>query len=189
VVAAGLPYGGKEDIFHYFFKVAWHGESAALNIIGTGENIVPTIHAKDLSNIVVSVADSKPKTRYILAVDDSMNSMTDIITSISKSLGTGNVMNISREEALLLPEITQRIFDIISVNLRMEGTWIKEGAKFEWTSETGIIENMPAVIDEYKRSRGLLPIRICVLGPPASGKSLVASQLCQHYKLHHLKNS
>ena len=21
VVAAGLPYGGKEDIFHYFFKV------------------------------------------------------------------------------------------------------------------------------------------------------------------------
>ena len=55
--------------------------------------------------------------------------------SISKSLGTGNVMNISREEALLLPEITQRIFDIISVNLRMEATWIKEGAKFEWTSE------------------------------------------------------
>ena len=25
------------------------------------------------------------------------------------------------------------------------------------------------------------------MGPPASGKSLVASQLCQHYKLHHLK--
>ena len=60
--------------------MAWHGESEALNIIGTGDNIVPTIHAKDLSNIVVSVADSKPKTRYILAVDDSMNSMTDIIT-------------------------------------------------------------------------------------------------------------
>ena len=23
VVAAGLPYGGKEDIFHYFFKVLY----------------------------------------------------------------------------------------------------------------------------------------------------------------------
>jgi adenylate kinase family enzyme len=25
------------------------------------------------------------------------------------------------------------------------------------------------------------------MGPPAAGKSLIASQLCQHYKLHHLK--
>lgn len=187
VVAAGLPYGGKEDIFHYFFKVAWHGETDALNIVGTGENIVPTIHVQDLSNIVTSVADARPKTRYIVAVDDSMNSMTDIITCISKNLGTGNVMNISREESLLIPEITQRVFDILSINLRMEGTWIKDGAKFEWASEMGILENIAVVSEEYKKRRGLLPIRLCVMGPPASGKSLVASQLCQHYKLHHLK--
>ena len=44
-------------------------------------------------------------------------------------------MNISREEALLIPDISQRLFDILSVNLRMEGSWIKEGAKFEWASE------------------------------------------------------
>ncbi|XP_063686077.1 uncharacterized protein LOC134819859 [Bolinopsis microptera] len=61
-------------------RVAWHGDTKALNIIGTGENIIPSIHVQDLSNIVTSVADAKPKTRYIVAVDDSMNSMTDIIT-------------------------------------------------------------------------------------------------------------
>ena len=44
-------------------------------------------------------------------------------------------MNITREEALLIPEISQRIFDILSVNLRMEATWIKDGAKFEWVAE------------------------------------------------------
>ena len=60
--------------------MAWHGDTEALNIIGTGENIIPSIHVQDLSNIVTSVADAKPKTRYIVAVDDSMNSMTDIIT-------------------------------------------------------------------------------------------------------------
>ena len=49
------------------------------------------------------------------------------------------------------------------------------------------MENITTVVDEYKRSRGLLPIRLCVMGPPAAGKSLIASQLCQHYKLHHLK--
>lgn len=33
------------------------------------------------------------------------------------------------------------------------------------------------------------PVRVCVLGPPAVGKSLVASQLCEHYKLHHLSTA
>ena len=53
--------------------------------------------------------------------------------------------------------------------------------------QMGILENIAVVSEEYKKRRGLLPIRLCVMGPPASGKSLVASQLCQHYKLHHLK--
>ena len=44
-------------------------------------------------------------------------------------------MNITREEALLIPEISQRIFDILSVNLRMEATWVKDGGKFEWVAE------------------------------------------------------
>lgn len=31
------------------------------------------------------------------------------------------------------------------------------------------------------------PMRACILGPPASGKSTIAKQLCEHYKLHHIK--
>ena len=30
------------------------------------------------------------------------------------------------------------------------------------------------------------PLRVCVLGPPAVGKTLLVRQLCQYYKLHHL---
>lgn len=44
-----------------------------------------------------------------------------------------------------------------------------------------------SVIKEYKENRSLLPIRACVLGPPAVGKSLHIAKLCQHYKLHHIK--
>ena len=43
------------------------------------------------------------------------------------------------------------------------------------------------VIKEFKESRGLLPIRACVMGPPAVGKTHIVSQLCKHYKLHHIK--
>lgn len=31
------------------------------------------------------------------------------------------------------------------------------------------------------------PLRACILGPPASGKTTVVKQLCDHYKLHHIK--
>lgn len=31
------------------------------------------------------------------------------------------------------------------------------------------------------------PIKICVLGPPASGKTTIAKQLAQEYKIHHLQ--
>ena len=40
----------------------------------------------------------------------------------------------------------------------------------------------------YEQMHFLLfqPIRGCVLGPPAVGKTHVVSQLCRHYKLHHI---
>ena len=43
------------------------------------------------------------------------------------------------------------------------------------------------MIKEFKETRGLLPVRACVLGPPAVGKTLFVSELCKFYKLHHLK--
>lgn len=33
----------------------------------------------------------------------------------------------------------------------------------------------------------LQPTRICILGPPAVGKSTVAEMICKRYKLHHIK--
>lgn len=49
------------------------------------------------------------------------------------------------------------------------------------------MENITGVIKEYKEARHLQPIRVCVLGAPAVGKTFFCTQLCQHYKLHHIK--
>lgn len=43
----------------------------------------------------------------------------------------------------------------------------------------GIVLVIPALL--------LQPLRACILGPPASGKSTIVKQLCAHYKLHHIK--
>ena len=49
------------------------------------------------------------------------------------------------------------------------------------------MENIGTIVREYKESRGLKPVRICILGAPSTGKTFFATRICRHFKLHHLK--
>ncbi|KAJ1561437.1 Adenylate kinase 7, partial [Cladochytrium tenue] len=51
---------------------------------------------------------------------------------------------------------------------------------------TGLQENLPLLIQEYKDARGLSPIKIVVHGPPAGGKTTLSKALAMHYDLHYL---
>lgn len=56
---------------------------------------MPTIHVKDLSKIVKLILDKKPEQKYIFAVDRTINyKLKDIITSISRGIGSGNTESI-----------------------------------------------------------------------------------------------
>lgn len=52
VIATGVLYGEGENMWHSFFKSAWHGEQPGLKVFGDGQNVVPTIHVKDLARLV-----------------------------------------------------------------------------------------------------------------------------------------
>lgn len=186
VVASALSYGAEEHIFHYLFKSAWHNAPELL-CFGNGQNVVPTIHIRDLAAVIQNIADSRPKVRYLIAKDDSNNTLEEIVKAVSSTLGTGKFKTITKEEALLNKEIEQSDFDMLLVNLRMDAVNVKENMRITWASEAGIVENIAAIIKEYKDTRNLHPLRACVLGPPAVGKSTVIRQLCHHYKLHHIK--
>ncbi|XP_070577004.1 adenylate kinase 7-like [Ptychodera flava] len=187
VVASGLTYGAGENIFHYLFKTAWHGQAEALQCFGNGMNVVPTIHVKDLAAVIQNIADSRPKTRYLVAVDDSQNTLEEIVRCVSTSLGNGKIKHITKEEALLSKDLEQADFDQLLVSLRMDAVYIKESMNIRWAAETGLVDNISSIIKEYKTTRGLLPMRACILGPPAVGKTSVVQKLCEHYKLHHIK--
>lgn len=58
--------------------------------------------------MVVNITDGRPKVRFILAVDDSKNTLEEIVKAISQNLGTGKVQHISREDALLNKELSVR---------------------------------------------------------------------------------
>lgn len=211
VVASGLSYGMGENIFHFLFKTAWLGEAPALQCFGTGTNIVPTIHIRDLACVLQNICDGRPKTRYLVAVDDSQNSLEEIVRCISYYLGTGKIRkiakedydymrqvvsskvgpgkvdHISKEDALLIKDLKQSEFDSLLVNLRMEAMFVKESMSVRWVAETGLVDSIEKIIKEFKTTRGLQPMRACILGPPASGKTSLVAKVCENYKLHHIK--
>ncbi|NWX96505.1 KAD7 kinase, partial [Nothoprocta ornata] len=187
VVASGLQYGAGEGILHYFFKMAWLSEAPAIPVFGNGNNFIPTIHVVDLAAILQNIADHKPKTHYIVAVDESMHTLKELIKCISKNLGPGKIEMIPRENAFLIKELTQSHLDMLFVNLRMEAIFLKDNFNIKWVAQTGLVENIEEIIKEYKESRGLLPLKIYIHGPPGVGKSSIAENLCRHYKLHHIK--
>ncbi|NXR76485.1 KAD7 kinase, partial [Pycnonotus jocosus] len=187
VVASGHPYGAGEEFFHYFFKMCWLGETPAIPVFGDGDNFIPTIHIHDLAVALQNVADHRPDFQYILAVDTSMHTLEELIKCISKNIGPGKIEKVPKEIAFLSKELTQKQLDMLFVNLRMEPVCLKENFNIKWVAEEGLIENIKQVVTEYKQTRELLPIKVFVHGPPASGKSTIAKELCKHYKLHYVR--
>ncbi|XP_062378843.1 adenylate kinase 7 isoform X2 [Sardina pilchardus] len=187
VLASGLQYGMGEQVFHFFFRASWLGEIPKVPIFGEGTNVLPTIHINDLARVCLNVIDQKPRQHYIVAVDNSKNTIGEIVKMISLTLGPGKTESVSVEQAFLNRNLAQADIDSILVDLHFEAYFIKENLNIPWAYETGIIENIDRVVEEYRHTRGLLPIRLCVLGPPAVGKSTVAQKICKHYKLHHVK--
>ncbi|XP_026976648.1 adenylate kinase 7 isoform X3 [Sagmatias obliquidens] len=161
VVAAGLQYGMEGGILHAFFKLAWSGEVPALPVFGDGTNVIPAIHVLDLAGVIQNVIDHVPKFHYLVAVDESVHTLEDFVK--------------------------QEDIDHLLVNLRMETLIVKENFNIRWFAQAGFVENINSILKEYKQSRRLLPIKICILGPPAVGKSSIAEVLSKYYKLHHVK--
>ncbi|KAJ8007321.1 hypothetical protein DPEC_G00116320 [Dallia pectoralis] len=187
VVAAGVQYGMGENLLHYFFKASWLGERATLPVFGAGTNIIPTIHVSDLAGVIQNIIDHKPKKPCFIAVDDSKNTFEDIVKTISLVLGHGEIEKVPKEQAYLTKALTEVEVEYLSVNLQLEPVLLKDNFNIHWVSKSGIVNGINQVVEEYKQSRRLQPVKICLLGPPAVGKSTVAEKLCKHYKLLHVR--
>ncbi|XP_018538054.1 LOW QUALITY PROTEIN: adenylate kinase 7-like [Lates calcarifer] len=187
VLGCGLQYGKGENLFHYFFKVSWLMQFPGVPVFGQGTNHIPMIHVYDLAGVIQNIIEHRPKSKYILAVDDSKNTLEDIVKMISETLGPGKINKLPQQEAITMRAFKPEELEYLNINLRMDAFIIKDSFQPHMDVESGMVENMERIVEEYKDTRQLLPIRICVVGPPSVGKTTVSEKLCNHYQIHHIK--
>ncbi|XP_072756801.1 adenylate kinase 7 isoform X2 [Anoplolepis gracilipes] len=183
VVCCGITYGEEEGPLHYLFKMAWRN-APFLPVFNKGQNRIPLLHVRDLTAIVVLVLQNWPPVRYIVAVEQELISQNTIVKKISQGLTTGKTKNISKEEALLLPEVSQQVYDQMTVDLNIDPVYIID--RIRWHLDMPFQNVVDIIIKEYKTARNLRPVKIIVLGPPASGKTRVARYLADHYDIHYI---
>uniref|UniRef100_A0A8C9X2P5 Adenylate kinase 7a n=1 Tax=Sander lucioperca TaxID=283035 RepID=A0A8C9X2P5_SANLU len=168
-------------------NVAWLMQFPKVPLFGQGTNHIPMIHVYDLGGVIQNIIELKPKSKYVLAVDDSKNTLEDIVKMISATLGPGTINKLSEQDAISMKAFKPEELEYLNINLRLDAFIIKDSFSLRWKSEAGMVENMASIVEEYRDTRQLLPIRVCLVGPPAVGKTTVAEKLCSHYKIHHIK--
>ncbi|KAK9300199.1 hypothetical protein QLX08_007043 [Tetragonisca angustula] len=183
VICCGVTYGDEQGPLHHLFKMAWQN-APFLPIVGKGNNKIPLLHVRDLSSVVLDVLQNWPPLWYIVAAEQGPTTQSTIVKRISRALTTGKVKKIEQEEAFLLPDVTQRIYDLTTMNLIIDPVYIAD--RISWHFDSPFPDNIDAIVKEYKTARNLNPVKIIVLGPPASGKTRVARYLTDHYDIHYI---
>ncbi len=172
VVCAGLIYGMGEEYeacFAETFMSAWNNTGEPMSVLGKGNNLVPTIHVKDLSRVVQKVIEFRPDPTdhpYIFAVDNATGqTQLNIIKSVARKFG------IEKLERRLDPP--KESVENLGVNLRMRPSSVvtEEMGESEWHCRTGLAANVDRMFEEFRAAKGLRSLRVLLIGPPLSGKS------------------
>jgi adenylate kinase len=176
VVCAGLVYGNGEDIFYNFFRSAWlslHPELASLPIVGTGTNVIPTVHVADLTQCIKHLLLSLPPVplhikpqQYFVAVDQARHQTQErIMQAISAGMGSGLIKKVELSDVL-----GEGWVEFLTLDMKFRTSEAFLG--LSWHSPTGLsTESMSILNQEFNIYRGLFPLKVFVTGPPAAGKT------------------
>lgn len=56
--------------------------------------------------MILNITDNHPKTRYVLAMDESHNTLKEIVKAISEGFGPNRIKEVTKEDALLDREVS-----------------------------------------------------------------------------------
>ncbi len=184
IIGCGLLYGGAEDKLKPYFTDAWLCKSKSLIIpsLSGGTNFLPSIHVSDLARIVKYISQAQPPQRYIVAIDSFHTTVKDMIECIARKIGNNSVR---------LPEAEERDEFMLNENLSLFQVNMKfnlsnlavNSFPVDWIAKSGFVSSFEAIKSEYLVINDLQPIRVVLMGPPASGKTYWSNYIATTYGL------
>lgn len=187
VLFSGLQYGEGEGALLPLFKHGWHTLPSGLPLLGNGRNIVPTIHVRDLANYVLSLAqrtggpDDHP--RYTFAVDHGTAPWGAVVQKLSDTISNGVVTPVDTDDACMYANTALFLLNLVVAE---DSRDIDAALQGRWHAPNGLVAHADLAVSEFKHAHNVAPVRVCILGPPASGKSYYAARLAARYNLRHL---
>mmetsp|Transcript_16751 Transcript_16751/g.43479 ORF Transcript_16751/g.43479 Transcript_16751/m.43479 type:complete len:1016 (+) Transcript_16751:214-3261(+) len=192
VVTAGMLYGNGEGPLEFMFRAAWMPLGHGVPILNGGANHIPTIHILDACKLVQNVLmlPTAPAECYV-AVDSTPREVT--MRSVAEAIAKGFQVDPTRPppepenftmlDAYLENDLSQLTIDVLTADVHLEASIYDPCFQFDMVSPGGIVPHISARINEYVTERSLHPYRVCVLGPPSSGKSTIARDLALRFGL------
>lgn len=138
--------------------------------------MIPLIHITDFSNAVSLILESNCEKNYIYLNDDSNNSQNELVKAIGGQFGSNSFENV-------LLSTFEETLKCLEINISMTRSPLEVFNSLKWVCKDGPVCNIEKIAQEFMKYRGLITTRICLVGAPASGKSITASRLSEIYNL------
>ena len=180
VVAAGVVYGEGEEALLPLFRAAWLSEP--LQLVGKGDNAVPSIHIRDLTSFILHCLTSPPEPTYLYAASPNSTTQAELITAIAARLGSGRVEPIDLATAALSPSFPGPLLTALTADVKLDAEYLKS-VEMDWVCREGFVEAVGRCAEEFVQRRGARPVRVWVTGPPCSGRSHWSRRIGVRYHL------
>jgi len=143
--------------------------------------------------------------KYVVAVDAAQSSLRDVLEAISKEAASGKLCTMSRQQletiafcgdptSALASSSFQVDLSFAASRSQESGTHtlqaalIMQTAGTTWQFRDGFVAHIGRITASYRSFHKLLPLRIAILGSPASGKTELAKALSSRLHLSYYDN-
>jgi len=161
--------------FNDFFKAAWLSQRSP-PIIAPGDNFIPCVHVRDVARLVRVVASDTNVGSYLIAVDRSRMTQTQILQCIMGQM--------SKMEALQVVDaanVDTDFKDDMMLDLIMKPSAPLRSKTFPWWCKKGLVGDIAQLANEFCNWRNLQSIKVVIIGPPGSGAEKYCSWIDDKY--------
>ena len=166
IFAVGLLYGNGERVLYNFFRQLWDSSS---NAFPSSKAHISCLHVNNLGIAIRSLFElpEDEERRYFILADQVTPSFREIGRAFSKILADGKVCPVDED-------LDPAYKALLTTELAAESNFLQDQ---ELHCQEGIIENAAVVVDEFREKYHLEPIKVLVIGAPASGYEEIAQQV------------